>query len=428
MIKVSPYLPTSEGDEILQELLEKRLNEWMIKPDYNRYSLSNLVSSIIRFFGEKNLKHSPIPQQKLDTILDGVENVILLLVDGLSYYQTRGYVERYLPQLASQTIIPLTSTFPSTTTTALTTLNTGLTPQEHAIIGYTMYVKEIGIVLSLTNLAPSAAPESYSLIQAGLEPSTFLSAETIHTRLGRQGVKSIIMTRRIYRSSPLTIMLGLGADIETYVGVSDIFVRIRKLLEQAQTPTLIFPYWDGFDIAAHLYGPESEEAESELENFFASLKTNLIDKIKSNVGKKTALLIIGDHGQVTLPQQEVLVVEKHPTLLNALHIPPTGDSRAACLYPKPEMKEKVIEYVEKNLSQTFLIYKTEDLLKEGIFGLGEVKQNLLDRTGDLILLPKMNGAVAYSYRLKYREFELKGGHGGLTPQELIIPLICSRVR
>ncbi|MFN3621979.1 MAG: alkaline phosphatase family protein, partial [Nitrososphaerales archaeon] len=192
-------------------------------------------------------------------------------------------------------------------------------------------------------------------------------------------------------------------------------------------PTFFFPYWDGFDIAAHVYGPESEEAGSELKNFFASMKTNLIDKIKSNVAKKTALLITGDHGQVSLSPQEVLTVEKHPNLLNALHIPPTGDSRAACLYPKPMMKEKIIEYLEANFSQTFSIYETEDLLREGVFGLGEVKQNLLDRTGDLILLPKRNGAVAYSYKPKYRKFDLRGGHGGLTPEELIIPLICKKL-
>ncbi|MEM2883512.1 MAG: alkaline phosphatase family protein [Nitrososphaerales archaeon] len=420
-------MPTSESEALLQKLVDNRLNEWMLKPDYNQYGLSNLAASIMKFFGDKHLKHKPIADPRLDEVLDGVENIILLLVDGLSYYQISGEVEKYLHASLNPTTIPITSTFPSTTTTALTTLNTGLTPQEHAIIGYTTYLKEIGVVLSLTNFAPSAAPESISLIQAGLDPSSILGVETIHSQLRKSGVKSIIMTRRIYRESPLTTMLGLGADIETYVGVSDIFVRMRKLLENSRTPTLLFPYWDGLDIAAHIYGHQSEEAVSELKNFLASMKVNLMEKINSNTAKKSALLITGDHGQVTFSPQEVLAVEKHPNLLNALHIPPTGDSRAACLYPKPEMKEKIIEYVETHLSQSFSIYETQHLLREGVFGLGEAKQNLLDRTGELILLPKRNGAIAYSYKPKYKEFDLKGGHGGLTPTELIVPLICKNL-
>jgi hypothetical protein len=145
----------------------------MIKPDYEGYGLANLVSNVLKHFGCTGLRHKPVPEALLDEYLDGVDKLILLLVDGVSYYQIKGFVARYLKRL-NPLLMPLTSTFPSTTTTALTTLNTGLTPLEHGIIGYTMHLKEIGVVLSLTNFAPSAAPESTSLLQAGLDPSSFL--------------------------------------------------------------------------------------------------------------------------------------------------------------------------------------------------------------------------------------------------------------
>ncbi|NHV97371.1 MAG: alkaline phosphatase family protein [Thaumarchaeota archaeon] len=414
-------MPTSE--EIERRLLERRLNEWMIKPDYEGYSLANLVSNVLRCFGYKSLRHMPIPEASLDECLDGVENLILLLIDGLSYYQAKGFVAKYLKSF-NPLLIPLTSTFPSTTTTALTTLNTGLTPIEHGIIGYTMHLKEIGVVLSLTNFAPSAAPESTSLLQAGLDPSSFLNAESVHTKVKRSAARPIIMTRRLYRESPFTTMLGSEAEIETYVNASDLFIRLRKIVEQSKDRLFVFPYWDGFDISAHIYGPESEEAEAELETFFSSLKSNLIDKMCPSAAKKTAMLALSDHGQVTLAADEVLMVSDHPTLLNALHIPPTGDSRAACLYIKPDMREEIFRYVEQHLANLFVIYDVRTLINEGIFGLGEAKPNLFDRTGDLILLPKRSGAVAYNYRPKSRGFELKGGHGGLHPREVIVPLFC----
>ena len=417
-------MPTSE--EIEHRLLERRLNEWMIKPDYEGYGLANLVSSVLRCFGCKCLRHKSVPEAPLNGYLEGAENVILLLVDGLSYYQIKGFVDRYLKDL-DPLIMPLTSTFPSTTTTALTTLNTGLTPLEHGIIGYTMHLKEIGVVLSLTNFAPSAAPESTSLLQAGLDPSSFLNAESIYTKTKRSGVRPIIMTRRLYRESPFTTMLGSEAEIETYVNASDLFIRVRKIVEQSKDRVFLFSYWDGFDIAAHIYGPESEESEAELEAFFSSLRSNLIDKIQPSAAEKTVMLVLSDHGQVTLAADEVLMVSDHPTLLNALHIPPTGDSRAACLYIKPDMREEVFRYVEQHLANLFVVYDVRTLIKEGVFGLGEVKPNLFDRTGDLILLPKRSGAVAYNYRPKSRGFELKGGHGGLHPREVLIPLLCLNI-
>jgi predicted AlkP superfamily pyrophosphatase or phosphodiesterase len=421
MARVLQSLPTSE--EIEHRLLERRLNEWMIKPDYEGYGLVNLVSNVLKHFGCTGLRHKPVPEALLDEYLDGVDNLIFLLVDGVSYYQIKEFVARYLKKL-NPLLMPLTSTFPSTTTTALTTLNTGLTPLEHGIIGYTMHLKEIGVVLSLTNFAPSAAPESTSLLQAGLDPSSFLNVESVHMKVKRSGARPIIMTRRLYRESPFTAMLGSEAEIETYVSASDLFIRLRKTVEQSKDRLFIFPYWDGFDISAHIYSPESEEAEAELEAFFLSLKSNLLDKINRSTAKKTAILVLSDHGQVTLAADEVLMVSDHPTLLNALHIPPTGDSRAACLYIKPDMRDEVFRYVEQRLANLFVVYDVRTLVKEGVFGLGEAKPNLFDRTGDLILLPKRNGAVAYNYKPKARGFELKGGHGGLHPREVLVPLLC----
>ena len=414
-------MPTNEGIEL--RLLERRLNEWMIKPDYDGYGLVNLVSNVLRCFGYKGLRYKPVPEASLDEYLEGVENLILLLVDGLSYYQIKGLVAKYLKDL-NPLIMPLTSTFPSTTTTALTTLTTGLTPLDHGIIGYTMHLKEIGVVLSLTSFAPSAAPESTSLLQAGLDPSSFLNIESIYTKVKRSGARSLIMTRRLYRESPFTTMLGSDAEIETYVSAFDLSIKLRKIIEQAKDRLFLFSYWDGVDISAHIYGPESEESEAELEAFVLSLKTNLIDKIHSRSAKKTALLFLSDHGQVSLAAEEVLMVSDHPSLVNALHLPPTGDSRAACLYIKPDMREEVQRYVEKYLADLFVVYDVKTLIDEGVFGLGEVKPNLFDHTGDLILLPKRNGAVAYNYRPKSRGFELRGGHGGLHPREVLVPLIC----
>jgi len=78
---------------------------------------------------------------------------VLLLVDALGYNQLvelmeRGQADFWQRNLAKSTLLPITSISPSTTSTALTTIWTGTTPQEHGIIGYEMWVKSLSMVIN----------------------------------------------------------------------------------------------------------------------------------------------------------------------------------------------------------------------------------------------------------------------------------------
>ncbi|MCS7138512.1 MAG: hypothetical protein NZ873_00430, partial [Crenarchaeota archaeon] len=77
-----------------------------------------------------------------------------------------------------------------------------------------------------------------------------------------------------------------------------------------------------------------------------------------------------------------------------------------------------------------VLFDSLDLLKKGVFGLGEVNQCVQDRIGDYVALSKGYGRLIFHYDLKERtepEFVKAGAHGSLTLDELLIPLVACRV-
>ncbi len=96
-------------------------------PDYD-HSIVSIANSILRAFGAE-CRHKSLPL--LDRYLDkGFKNVLLMLFDGMGTEA----LSDHLPEnsfLRRHVADTLSSVFPPTTTAALPSVETGLTPFEH---------------------------------------------------------------------------------------------------------------------------------------------------------------------------------------------------------------------------------------------------------------------------------------------------------
>ncbi len=113
-----------------------------MRPDYSGGSLVNLVASIVAARGG-NALHPPLNKLRAAE-LSAARNVVLLIIDGLgdNYLMRRGAGG----ELARRRRASLTSVFPSTTASAITTSYTGRTPLEHGLTGWFTYFGEAGCV------------------------------------------------------------------------------------------------------------------------------------------------------------------------------------------------------------------------------------------------------------------------------------------
>lgn len=404
-----------------------------IVPRYDGESISNLPDTFARLLNVEARR--PLGIQSFYDFLgeDEIENVVFLLLDGFGANSIAYAKEKFgFPSFKwferNSLITPLTSVFPSTTSTATTTLHTGLTPQEHGVIGYTSYLNEIGAVAQMLQMDPVFGRRS--IFDLGVSPETFVGAKTIHERLVDADIVSKLYISKYIVGSGLSQVTNRGADVIPILSSSDLFVKLRKNLEEERAgPSFHFAYYASPDTIAHSRGPFSEEYAAEIENVFHGLYLELVQKSERRTTgkKKTALLISADHGLAQIAKQDIVDLAHHRDLLAQLKVPPTGDSRSLFLHAKSDKAITVItNYFETRFPNEFHVIGSRDALRQGLLGRGEIKGEVVDRIGDVVIVPKGSKAVDNSV-LQPRSEYVPGRHGGLSADEMLVPLIACRV-
>jgi hypothetical protein len=134
-------------------------------------------------------------------------------------------------------------------------------------------------------------------------------------------------------------------------------------------------------------------------------------------------LLTADHGQIDAPPSEAVYLRDHPELRNGLMMDFTGDPRAAYLTVRNGDNGRVREYMASRLGREFHVLDSQEALRAGLFGGGKPAPEAQYRIGDLVALP-------HGQKFLYDEDDaprMQGRHGGLSPQEMLVPLLISRL-
>src|SRR5487761_2453755 len=151
-------------------------------PDYHGGSIVNLMRSIERALDARACAAAAaypdlgaLPAQALA----GARNIVLLVIDGLGYdYLTGAGADSALRRHLEAR---LTSVFPSTTATAVSTFLTGVGPQQHALTGWHMWLRELGCVATTLRFCPRHGGAPFS--GAGIAPGSVFTTEPMFDRL-----------------------------------------------------------------------------------------------------------------------------------------------------------------------------------------------------------------------------------------------------
>lgn len=404
----------------------KRQPKAFLKPSYDGHCIANIPETVAKLLGVRATR--PISDERVSQFSE-CENVVLLLLDGFGSAQFKFAREKYgVPSFdrlfSGADYIPITSVFPSTTSSAMSSLHTGLTPQEHGVLGYTMFISQLGTISQMLRFAPVLGGRS--LFDMGLDPKAFLDVKTIHERLGEEGVSSLVYVPNHIVDSGLSRITYRGANVEPGFSFADTIIRTRKNLEEIKANSFHFVYYASPDTVSHARGPYTEEFGAELESLFSVLDRQLFSKLDKQIAKKTTIFLTGDHGAVRVKRDSLLNVADYPELLSFFRLPPTGDSRSSILNVKPGAQDKVTTFFENNFPGAFEIKESARMLSEGYFGSGRVKEETPGRIGDLVALARYDNAIDNS-QLESRRDEIPGRHGGLSEEEMRVPLIASKL-
>ncbi len=380
-------------------------------PNYNGGSIVNLMSSILKANGFDS-KYELLRNLDFHELAEST-NVVLMVIDGLGYEYLYEYGKGsvFMEHMRDK----MTSVFPATTATGITSFATGVAPQQHAITGWFMYLKEFGLVAKILPFTPRCGGLSFG--QAKMDPKIIFNQQSISEKID---VESYYVIRADLVHTDYTRTFGKAKGIP-YIGLTEYFERMRHLISSNNSKKYIYAYWPEFDSLAHVCGVHSAEVFAhfqELDKGFGSF----IESIK---GTNTTLIITADHGLIDSTDSRTMKLEEHPDFVNTLTLPLCGEPRVAYCYVRPSKISDFENYVHKNFKDVCELHKSEELIKKNFFGLFEPHERLFDRIGDYILIMKKN-YVMRDFIMGEKVHYFLGNHGGVSKEEMYVPLIVVR--
>jgi hypothetical protein len=378
-------------------------------PDYHGGSIVNLMASIVRAFGGDEPLYAALralPEHDLTT-----RNVVLLVIDGLGY--------DYLTQSGARTLnamleARITSVFPSTTATAVTTFLTGTAPQQHGLTGWHMYFREIG---SVAAVLPYRARHGGTPLAVSVQD--LLAHEPVFDRLNC--ASHVVSPQEIAYSAFNTAHLGT-ARLWPYASLDAMLESIRNAVGSGPARQYVYAYWPELDRLAHMHGIGSDATDAHL----AALDTAFERLLHELAGTDTTVIVTADHGFVNACPDAEIMLAAHPALERTLLVPLCGEPRATYCYVIADHREAFLAYVAAQLAPHAEALESRQLIESGWFGLGDAHPRLSDRVGDYTLLS--TGAATVRDRIPGEKHQATiGVHGGTSHEEMHVPLVVARV-
>lgn len=385
-------------------------------PDYHGSSIVNLMRSIERALDARPCAAAaayPELSALPPAALAGARNIVLLVIDGLGYDYlnsagTGSTLQRHLKAR-------LTSVFPSTTATAVSSFLTGVGPQQHALTGWHAWLRELGCVTATLRFRARHGGEAFS--KSGIAPRSVYTSEPVFDRLNAKSY--VISPADIIDSDYNVAHCGLAPRL-AYKELSGMFSAAAEIVGRSSERKFIHAYTCELDHAAHTFGCASPELQQKFRQIDAACAQFLEDV----AGTDTLLIAVADHGFIDSPGPACVEIADHPELAQMLILPLCGERRAAYCYVQPGRDADFERYVQTRLDHCADLYRSTDLIDQGWFGLGPANPRLAERVGHYTLVMKDAYTVKDWILGEARHLTL-GVHGGVSAAEMYVPLILA---
>ena len=357
-------------------------------PDYGGGSLINLVAELERRL-TGNPASPPLHSHLAETIAHGA-TYVLLLADGLGAHQLNHPAAAPLRAALRAT---LDAPFPTTTTVSWASIATGLPPSQHGLIAYQLYLPEIdGVAFTIKWRRPGGD-------DIALDFDRFLPSPNLWERLTAAGAEPITVQPGNFEGSRLSRVLFRGCRFEPAYTAEELVTATAQL---ASTPRrLIVTYLPHVDVAAHMYGQDSNEYADAV-GFVAAVWQQLQHRLPA----EAVLVGTADHGHVDFSQSRAARIDRTVAGDRILY----GDSRI--MFVKGDGAD-----LADDLPATWMSFADV----EHLWGPGPRHPQFAERAPDGLL-------VAHDDRLIHHRFSdrrMIGYHGGLTAAEREIPLLVA---
>lgn len=416
----------------LKAVNSSQFSQRFVKPLYQSYCFANLPATIQHLLTGQG--RSSLPLDVFGSLPTRYNKVVLIFLDAFGWRFFEQFADHYplLKTFLQQGVVSkLTSQFPSATAAHVTCINTGLNAAQSGIYEWYYYEPLVDAIISPLRFSYAGNSQQNTLKASGIPPDAFYPSHTLHQSLHNFGVQSHIFqpAASTYSSYSSAIFKGATSRNPFRVLEQALDQLTARVLAKEESPAFYLLYYDTIDTTSHISGPGSQALAEELEYFFLSLEQRFYHKLRQLTGD-TLLLITADHGQIEVsPDTTCYLNRAIPDFADYLRVNragaplvPAGSARDMFLYIKEERLDEAFEQLQRTLAGRAEVYLTHDLIQQNFFGSPRPSHAFLSRIGNVTILPYAHETVWWFEQGRFA-MHFQGHHGGLTPEEMEIPLL-----
>ncbi len=400
---------TSTTTSDVQQLLAAFESGDLVRPRFDVPRIVDLATAIFDWADVPGLTLNENAARIVDTFADA-KNLVFVVVDGLGMnFVNRMDARSFIPE---HLVMELQTVFPSTTSAAFTSLATAKSPSQHGIVGWDMYLEEIDAVATIIRFARRY--DEKPLNRLGIDEQQAYPAASLFQQISSELVS--IVPKSIANTPYSNYWAGHNTSYLPYSrftdGVDKVISRVRRVNDKSVTHL----YTPVVDYMAHEYGTDARQTVNAL---------NSVDQEIARLAKKlpsgTRVVLTADHGQLNGPVHEIWPTDP---LTKYLEHEPWGDSREMHFAVRPSGVEQFEADFRNRFGEFAFLLTTAEVEELQLLGPGPIHEVTMKRLGTHLAISR--GADSLKYRAplsKPDSVKFIGHHSGLTPDEMLVPLI-----
>ena len=338
--------------------------------------------------------------------IERCERAVVVLVDGmgLGNLAERSGHAPFLRSLLAESGPGLTSSFPTTTASALGLFGTGRPGGLTGLVGYAARNPRTGGLATFVSWEGAPPAEEWQR-----EPRLL-------TELAASGIEVTSVGPARFEGSGLTVAALAGGR---YLAAEDPAQRVDAVVRQLRRPGLVYLYWGELDKVGHAQGWQSGAWGAALEELDAELS-----RLARSLSRGTSLLVTADHGMVDVDPAARLDLAAHPAARADMALL-GGEPRALHVYLREGVDPvEARGRWQAELGEDVVVATREEVLDAGWFG--TVAEHVEPALGDLLVVTGGRTTVVDTLGPTAGLAGMVGVHGSLTPTEVEVPLIQVR--
>ncbi|MDA1280281.1 MAG: alkaline phosphatase family protein [Chloroflexi bacterium] len=398
----------------IQGLLEGARQGMWVLPSASEPNPVSLARALAEICGatSSGFEHDPVAD-RLRSLIGDPEHLVFVIADGFGM----NFIRELDSDSFCRSNLALEGrvVFPSSTGPNLFSYGRAQWPGQHGNLGWFVHLAELGEHATLFPWARTR--DNKSLAELGLTGGDVFPGDPVVPRYARDS--RIFVPNSIAGSIATRALHGDGV-----VGYKDLHSVVDRVVERvraaAAAPTYSHIYWSEIDRAAHEFGSGDPNTLSEV----ARLDVEL-GRLSRNLPATARVVVTADHGHLDYRAREKVYVDQADSIRQLLTKDHAGDDRVPMFHVRKGREDEFASEFERRFGDHFLLITAQELLDAELLGPDGISETTLPRLGHFIAIARRGAGLKMLTPENDRKNALVSQHGGLSPEEMLVPLIIA---